>query len=365
MRPRCLRKNLRPSVDHQDHHVMTREMAENGGRNDAKETIQVHCTLELPKTKLLQDSTPKMIPKFSSFKAPPKLAERSNDDAHRTSLKEDKAKRRHDDDRPHKHRHRTEEDKSRSSARHRDKRRRTISPSPAPPTNIESDIFKVDTKGDASNVTYGISYRYSVPLFHRFGSGYVLGLPDKWRIDRDKGEGKGIVVGIRGYETDKRRRGGNMFAVDASRVGRLKAVEGVTKGFGADEEFVPISGRIEEPMEEGEEERDYRSLEVKKPVEDVESVSSEDEETFSYSDELRQRMIELDRKIQSQPHDIQAWLDYTALQDDLGAGQKASTAEIKLGILQKGLEKNPGDTKLLVELFKIESILLEYVLSPN
>ena len=149
-----------------------------------------------------------------------------------------------------------------------------------------------------------------------------------------------------------------MFAVDASRVGRLKPVAGITKGFGADEEFVPVSGRIEEPVEE--EEKDYRSLEVKKPIVDVEAVSSEDEETFSYSDELRQRTIELDRKIQSSPHDIQAWLDYTALQDDLGSGQKKSTAEIKLGILEKGLEKNPGDTKLLTELFKIESILLEY-----
>ena len=302
-----------------------------------------------------------MIPKFSSFKAPPKLADRSNEPAKGT--KEDKSKRRHDDARQHKHRrHRREEDSSRSPSRHRDKRRRTVSPSP--PARIESDIFKVDTKGDAANITYGISYRYSVPLFHRFGSGYILGLAEKWRIDRDKGEGKGIVVGVRGYEGDKRRRGGNMFAVEASRVGRLKHVEGVTKGFGADEEFVPISGRIEEPVVE-EEERDYRSLDVKKPVEDVESVSSEDEETFSYSEELRQRTIELDRKMQSHPHNIQAWLDYAALQDDLAAGQKASTAEIKLGILQKGLEKNPGDTKLLVELFKIESILLEYVLSPK
>ena len=174
-------------------------------------------------------------------------------------------------------------------------------------------------------------------------------------------KGKAFVVGVRGYERDKRGRGRNMFAIDASRVGRLKHVEGITKGFGADEEFVPVSGRIEEPVEE--EEKEYRSLEGKKQIDDIETVSSEDEETFSYSDELRQRTIDLDRKIQSSPHDIQAWLAYAALQDDLSSGQKASTAEIKLGILQKGLDKNPGDTKLLLELFKIESFLLEYVLS--
>jgi hypothetical protein len=83
---------------------------------------------------------------------------------------------------------------------------------------------------------------------------------------------------------------------------------GLQKDLERDEEFVPIGGRIEEPVVE--EERDYRSLEVKKPVEDVEFVSSEDQETFSYLEELRQRTIELDRKIQSHPHDIQEWLDY-------------------------------------------------------
>ena len=146
---------------------MTSEMAENGGRNDAEQSIQVQI---LRKTDLnsLQDTTSKMIPKFSSFKAPPKLADRSNEPAKGT--KEDKSKRRHDDDRHHKHRHhRGDEDSSRSPSRHRDKRRRTVSPSPPPPARIESDIFKVDTKGDAANntyvpanITYGISYRYSV-----------------------------------------------------------------------------------------------------------------------------------------------------------------------------------------------------------
>ena len=84
--------------------------------------------------------------------------------------------------------------------------------------------------------------------FHRFGAGYILGLPAQWRIDREKGEGKGLVVGIRGYDADKRRRGGNMFAVDASRVGRLKALDGIQKGFGPNDEFVPVSGRVEHPV---------------------------------------------------------------------------------------------------------------------
>jgi nuclear exosome regulator NRDE2 len=201
-----------------------------------------------------------------------------------------------------------------------------------------------------------------VPSFHRFGAGYILGLSSAWRIDRERGEGKGLVVGVRGYDGDKRRRGVNMFAVDAARVGRLKAVEGVVSGFGPNDEFVPISGRVEDPVEE-KPDRDYRSIEgkAKNRMEDVESVSSDDDETFSYSEELRQRTIDLDRKLQSNPHDIQTWLDYASLQDDLGTGQKASTAETKLGIFQKALSANPNNTKLLVEMFKVATLIWEYI----
>jgi NRDE-2, necessary for RNA interference len=323
-----------------------------------------------------------VIPKFASFKGPPKrlsksgVAESTSNISIQpltiaTTVKSGQEKKHRNEDserKSHKHRHRGDEDghsRSRSPAKHRDKRRRTISPSPQPQSRQESDLYKIDLKGDSSNITYGIIYRYSVPAFHRFGAGYILGLPTKWRIDREKGEGKGLVVGIRGYDADKRRRGGNMFAVDASRVGRLKAVEGIQKGFGPNDEFVPVSGRAEDLIEEDVGvQPDYRSIEGKSKVtapEDIESVSSEDEGTFSYSEELRQRTIELDRKLQSHPHDIKAWLDYVSLQDEIGVGQKASTAEIKLGMLQKGLEKNPGNPKLFVEIFKLESILFEHV----
>lgn len=175
------------------------------------------------------------------------------------------------------------------------------------------------------------------------------------------------MVAIRGYDTDKRRRGGvNPFAVDSSRVGRLKHQEGIVKGFGPNDEFVPLSGRREADLEaDMTVKQDYRSIEGKaKAVGDTDLVSSsedEDEETFSYSEELRKRTVELDRRLQFHPHEIQSWLDYVSLQDDLAAGQKASTAEIKMGILQKALRKNPGNTKLLVELIKIEIILWEYV----
>jgi len=155
-----------------------------------------------------------------------------------------------------------------------------------------------------------------------------------------------------------------MFAVDSSRVGRLKAVDGVAPGFGPTDEFVPLSGKTEEKETEAQVTgQDYRSIEgpaKNSGSDDIEEVSEDDEDTFKYSDELRQKRVELDRKLQLHPHDIDIWLEYLVLQDDIGAGQKASTADIKIGIIQKALTKNPGNTKLFVELFKLEAILWEY-----
>src|SRR2546430_3343635 len=231
--------------------------------------------------------SPSLKPVFQPIQCDLTVAETKHD-------RHDKRDRRDDDERKSRH----------HSDKHRHKRRRTIPPaSPPPPTTqpiqpTETDLYKIDVKGDSGNVIYGTSYRYSVPPFPRFGAGYVLGLSSQWRIDRDKGEGKGIVITIRGYDTDKRRRGMNMFAVDSSRVGRLKSQEGIIKGFGPNDEFVPISGRKElDPVEDTTNERDYRSIEGKaKVIGDTDLVSSsEDEETFSYSEELRQRTVELDK----------------------------------------------------------------------
>ena len=207
-----------------------------------------------------------------------------------------------------------------------------------------------------------------MPLFYRFGAGYVLGLSNQWRIDREKPEGKGLVVGIRGKDVDKRRKGRNMFAVDSSRVGRLKANDDVEKGFGPNDEFVALTESKEKHVHDTIDVRDYRSIEGKvkaKVPDDIESISSEDEGTFSYSEELKQRTIALDRKLQSHPHDIESWLQYVALRDEIGVGSKGSVADIKLGILQKGLEKNPGNTKLLLEILKIEGLLHEYKLTEE
>jgi hypothetical protein len=198
-------------------------------------------------------------------------------------------------------------------------------------------------------------------LFYRFGAGYILGLPRQWRIDREKPEGKGLVVSIRGKDVDKRRRGGNMFAVDSSRVGRLKPNDGIQKGFRPEDEFVPVTTSTKPAHEP--DEQDYRSIEGKAKTtvpEDIEMISSEDEGIYSYSEELKERRIALDRKLQAHPHDIPTWLEYVGIQDELGLGSKASSAEIKLGILQRGLEKNPGNTKLLLEILKIEDLLYEY-----
>ena len=137
-----------------------------------------------------------------------------------------------------------------------------MSPSTPPPARVETDLYKLDLKGDVSNITYGTLYRYSVPDFIVLERDISLDCLHNGGLIERKVKERGLVVGIRGYDADKRRRGGNMFAVDASRVGRLKALDGIQKGFGPNDEFVPVSGRVEDPVEDHVE-QDYRSIEGK------------------------------------------------------------------------------------------------------
>lgn len=135
------------------------------------------------------------IPKFGSFK-PAKLAsapaplsdvssvkesstKQGTEKKHRTSGKHDEHRRRHHE----KHRSRSKEE---PQAR--------TEPSRAHDHQETVDIFVVDRRGDEKNLIYGSIHRYNIPPFHRFGAGHVLGLTADFKIDRDRGDDKGITI---------------------------------------------------------------------------------------------------------------------------------------------------------------------------
>ena len=53
-----------------------------------------------------------------------------------------------------------------------------------------------DTRGDPKNVEFGSMNRSEVPLYYRFGAGYVVGAPTNFRIDRDLSDDKNVVFRI-------------------------------------------------------------------------------------------------------------------------------------------------------------------------
>ncbi|KAF2749288.1 DUF1740-domain-containing protein [Sporormia fimetaria CBS 119925] len=119
------------------------------------------------------------VPKFSSFK--PKSKESPS-----TSNK------------PHSHRPKREREPSPSASRPTSppKLRPSKHPdaSPSVSSHAKRDSCFVDRKGDPDNLRYGRLNRYDIPRYHRFGRGQVLGLPNSFRIDREKSADGDIVL---------------------------------------------------------------------------------------------------------------------------------------------------------------------------
>ena len=70
---------------------------------------------------------------------------------------------------------------------------RRVTP-PAESWDAPKNEFYVDTNGDDNNLVYGSIHRYAIPDYRRSGSGSIIGLPRNMKIDKDKGDGKGLVV---------------------------------------------------------------------------------------------------------------------------------------------------------------------------
>lgn len=239
-----------------------------------------------------------------------------------------------------------------------------------------TQLFCINTKGDPANLIYGTIHRYSIPQYYRFGKGCVIGLPPAIRIVHDKGDGKGLTLASgaeqykRGVNGDRRRR----FALsDDKGLRRLKIIaedDGATGKKAGSEfdrglEYIPLSSRQTNRLDangrdEVVEDRLLFHLSddrYQRPEdEDLEYASTSDDEVDEMSawnsTHIRQKQIEIQRRVDSNPSDTSAWLELVAHQDKVlyaGDGRKKratiaerkSTAEIKLSILGKAMEKMP------------------------
>ncbi|KAI5817260.1 NRDE-2, necessary for RNA interference-domain-containing protein [Pyronema omphalodes] len=254
--------------------------------------------------------------------------------------------------------------------------------SPSPPSSDphyeKLQNYIIDTKGDEKNLVYGTIYKYSIPSYHRFGAGRILGLPKNLVIDREKSDDKSVAlkaIGEGQSARSMRQSFASLHTAAAKRLRVKKSEPGLEEAFARNLEFVPFNIKSKKRKAQEDENSDqsaddgrdhYRSLEGMKrkldrpedPDLDYASDSDEEGDYIAVEDmEDRGRRVELARKVDAEPDNIDAWMAYVDYHDSpIGAtgrrktaAEKRSSAEIKLDILQKALAKNPGNEKLLLK----------------
>lgn len=345
----------------------------------------------------------KPVPKFSSFKfpqAPPPEADRSSERHSR------EAARREEKSRHRSSRHRSHRDRSRSRERRREHRDRDHRHSHRKDAHVreevtaasrpivkeareeDTDLFIIDLKGDRHNLLYGTLHRYSVPAYHRVGRGSVLGLPRRYKIDRET-EGNTLVLRTNDWPTDSTRlKSKNILAGLRKQKGRLLRVRSEPVSDAADtipdsaKDYLPLNISAHRKRRDGLQEADsddekyaYRSIHGKaKPEQDipsdVEAVSETDSENEGFrvdlNGEIKQTNVELSRKTEESPSDVGAWLRLIDHQDSLLSGaegesrpltyaERTSLADIKISLYEKALKKvgqKPAKERLLLGLLE-------------
>jgi hypothetical protein len=312
------------------------------------------------------------VPKFASFRPKPTIAVPEEAKAEKSSERKHHSRGK-DETRDKDPRWRHHEHRSRSRERTTPQELK-IEPSRVQPKDEPTSVFVIDRKGDEKNVVYGSIHRYSVPPFHRFGAGRVLGAPSDTKIDRDYRDEQGIVLSNwRDFRSGFREK--YIFSkLEKERPRLLKIRPQVeTEGQnGLEVDFIPLQGpRVRKRKRGGNgdednsgsdyDERDYRSIYGKAkskdqpPDEDFEyaaesdSSGSEAGRTMKVDASTRQKNIELSRKVEDSPQDVEAWIALIDHQDALIRMQNdrhrvtnaeiRSTADIKIHMYEKALGK--------------------------
>ena len=312
------------------------------------------------------------IPKFASFR--PKATSKGHVD----EIK-DRPKTKHED---HGHHRGRRGEKSRRSQSDKQARRHS-SPSKdinqdlvlqkgdhMKHRNEDSDLYVIDRKGDAKNLSYGSVHRWGVSLFHRAGAGSVLGLSPGIKIDGNHSEESGLVLSNSRISNAHRREKYAFSKVERERPRLLRIRQGIPEAdpFINEGDYISLSRSKAKNYGNEEldgtallrDEVDYRSIHGKAKSEsrpadqDLEYV---DESDSSRSDTgrilrlenmIRDRNTELSRRVEHSPSDLEAWLSLIDHQDNLTRkrdgrrritnAEISSTADIKIHMFEKALQ---------------------------
>ena len=237
------------------------------------------------------------------------------------------------------------------------------------------ETFVIDKRGDPANLTYGRLHRYQVPSYRRSGSGSVIGISSRHKIQRDKSNDETLIL-YGDLQGQPIRRDKNVFEKilrDSSKEVSIRQDSSVFQTEGHNVDYVPFGSSRSKRRKRGdqggsdasetstsadESSVNYRSIEGKaKPTEDPEDfdlqktvrISGTDNNRWLESDGiLRREVAALSRKVDIEPANGQLWIDLINYQDRLlgierhsrtTKAERSSTAEIKLSMYDKALTK--------------------------
>lgn len=229
--------------------------------------------------------------------------------------------------------------------------------------DTSSDSFIFDRKGDRNNLVYGCPHKYSVPKYHRYGAGQVLGALPNLKINREFGNEKWIVLSCPGCNVNLSRE-----KYIFSRVERQKPVviNARPRLLGEDHtiaelDFISLRPNInnskikndEEPGDNDEEsENNFSKFGVKNFqsnfISETDSLDPVDNQYIDENLPARKKNAALRLQVEKSPSDIEAWLLLINHQDHLiqnsddpsriSQAMIKSIADIKVHLYEKALQ---------------------------
>ena len=233
-----------------------------------------------------------------------------------------------------------------------------------------SDLYIIDKNGDQNNLTFGSLDRYKIPVYSRWGAGNLIGLPRWHKIHRSPLHDQAIIITLQDKNTN--------FLGESNTLRTTKPARG--------REFMVKYRANEEDSILGE--ADYVSVGKSKPAkrrrndrdsstaslsqeddhnqsssigwslgfqndsadDDLESLDDQNDSKLHVSNnsrDLASRLGYLNRKVDSNPTDVETWLSLISFQDKaIGldgsivkrkAAEKKSIADIKISMYEKAL----------------------------
>lgn len=217
---------------------------------------------------------------------------------------------------------------------------------PETASSVVSDAFAIDTTGDPKNLEYGSLHRYSISKYYRDGSGSILGLRKRFKIDRDASSTSVLEIKDVYSESDPRQE---RLLYRKSRAyggsGSKRLINNTsTQPLDTSAAFVPLADSHK---------RSSRSRSSSDPEDDHSSsdgaVDVSDIQTVDESVAARKRQVELIELTKANPQQYGAWQKLIEHQAELVApsteslylstAQQRAIAEMRLPYYEQALHR--------------------------